>query len=353
MSPKDPFHLNLGHNVRAHSTSGALGIFLPTHATLVHAHPSINDLGWTSRAHRKRRYRNLRFDGTDEPETALKALARFGKLEWRELSWWVAVLFTFGSIVWVINGFIVFLPQINSEKYGQNEVGGGWTAWLGATIFEFGAVTALLEAMNREEDIAFGTTSSHEDERPLQESSPHLEPRKKTKRLRLIPSDPKLWFEIGFWANFVQIWAATIFWISGWTGIPQVFESIQRRPRLEDGVYWTPQVIGGSGFVIASYVLAIHSSQLTIFWNLVGAVGFTLCGIFGYSRFIPADGSSNWATYQSACSTFWGGWAFLVGSIVQWWEAVQPPRPQKNKPTDVEAGSNGQREQGVEEKSRS
>jgi hypothetical protein len=57
----------------------------------------------------------------------------------------------------------------------------------------------------------------------------------------------------------------------------------------------------------------------------VGAIGFTLCGIFGYSRFFPSDPEqTNWATEQSACSTFWGGWAFLIGSIVQWWEAVQP-----------------------------
>ena len=28
-------------------------------------------------------------------------------------------------------------------------------------------------------------------------------------------------------------------------------------------MYWTPQVIGGSGFVIASYVLCLNSSRLT------------------------------------------------------------------------------------------
>lgn len=54
-----------------------------------------------------------------------------------------------GSIVWVINGFIVFLPEINSRKYPVNDTGVGWTGWLGATIFEFGAATALYEAMNR------------------------------------------------------------------------------------------------------------------------------------------------------------------------------------------------------------
>ena len=52
------------------------------------------------------------------------------------------------------------------------------------------------------------------------------------------------------------------------------------------------------------------------FWNLVGAVGFTLCGAFGLAQ------SKEWAQYQSACSTFWGSWAFLIGSIAQWIEAL-------------------------------
>jgi hypothetical protein len=52
-------------------------------------------------------------------------------------------------------------------------------------------------------------------------------------------------------------------------------------------------------------------------WNFIGAVGFTLCGAFGY-----ASQSSTGAAYQSALSTFWGGWAFLFGSVLQWFEAV-------------------------------
>ncbi len=76
------------------------------------------------------------------------------------------------------------------------------------------------------------------------------------------------------------------------------------------------------------------------FWNLVGAVGFMICGAFGYSS------QSRWVE-QSAISTFWGGskrsrreghtenlmrgagsWAFLIGSIMQLYEVVwrEPPK---------------------------
>jgi len=50
--------------------------------------------------------------------------------------------------------------------------------------------------------------------------------------------------------------------------------------------------------------------------NLVGALGFTLCGAFGYAQ------AQYWPDYQSSLSTFWGGWAFLIGSTAQWVEAL-------------------------------
>jgi hypothetical protein len=70
----------------------------------------------------------------------------------------------------------------------------------------------------------------------------------------------------------VQYWAATIFWISGYclslflflaltdclcifisfTAIPEIQTAIMPKQGLLDGVFWTPQVIGGSGFIIAS-----------------------------------------------------------------------------------------------------
>jgi hypothetical protein len=31
---------------------------------------------------------------------------------------------------------------------------------------------------------------------------------------------------------------------------------------------------------------------------------------------------SGGAQYQSALATFWGSWAFLIGSVVQWYESL-------------------------------
>jgi hypothetical protein len=65
-------------------------------------------------------------------------------------------------------------------------------------------------------------------------------------------TDPKYWTELGFLAGFVQLWAATIFWISGFTGLPEMQNIIMSTPRLLNGSFWTPQVIGGCGFIISS-----------------------------------------------------------------------------------------------------
>ena len=44
------------------------------------------------------------------------------------------------------------------------------------------------------------------------------------------------------------------------------------------------------------------------FWNLVGAIGFTLCGALGFG-----EDSGSGVEYALALSTFVGSWAFLVG----------------------------------------
>lgn len=135
--------------------------------------------------------------------------------------------------------------------------------------------------------------------------------------------------------------------------------------------FWTPQgvscptpfphqvslicaVIGGSGFIISSLILIIEvqhkwylpniteigwhgtsyhypSQRLADncpvgFWNLVGALGFTLSGAFGYS---PVSGE----VYESGLSTFWGSWAFLIGGGFQLWETIwREPQAHKSSP---------------------
>ncbi|KAJ7054497.1 hypothetical protein C8F01DRAFT_1163582 [Mycena amicta] len=279
----------------------------PTHAVL--ALSEKEDFAWTSRDHRKHRH-VATSPHTGRPrhaEGTLRKIANMRNIEYWNISWWVAVLFTVGSIVWVINGFYAFLPFVNTSV-PENMDAVGWTAWLGATIFEFAET---------------GDDSAN--------ASPREKSQHEKRKWIWFSASGKYFHELGFLAAFVQYWAATIFWISGFTAIPTIQNAIMPHTGVLDGVFWTPQVVGGSGFIIASAMMMIETQRrwyvpapLSLgwhvgFWNLVGGVGFTLCGGFGY-----ALNQSNGIAYQSSCSTFWGGWAFLIGSIIQWYECVNP-----------------------------
>ena len=164
-------------------------------------------------------------------------------------------------------------------------------------------------------------------------------------------TDRKYWHELGFVAGFAQLCGATIFWISGFTGISEIISVLQRDRGALVGAFWVPQVVGGTGFIISSYVssiLAIRHCNIvsaplyrTLYmleaqkkwyipaftrlgwhvgceyppliislvspfshlpftvWNFIGAMGFTLSGAFGLSN-------NHGLKYQSALSTFWG-----------------------------------------------
>lgn len=47
--------------------------------------------------------------------------------------------------------------------------------------------------------------------------------------------------DIGFLACFSQMTGATVFWISGLTGLPQILDVLAMP--VENGIYWLPQVI--------------------------------------------------------------------------------------------------------------
>lgn len=79
-----------------------------------------------------------------------------------DISWLVAVTFTLGSIVWVLNGFFNFLPFVSKTEFkGQVLYGGGITAFIGATIFVIGSAFLMLEAVNENRTACFGWAVEH------------------------------------------------------------------------------------------------------------------------------------------------------------------------------------------------
>ncbi|KAF2398418.1 hypothetical protein EJ06DRAFT_513426 [Trichodelitschia bisporula] len=321
-----------------------------------HAPAAAVGFRWTSRNHRKGRHQLVyvreRAKGVvgttrylvPEGKAVLRTFWRMVvEYPWWDVSWLVAWVFTWGSIIWVLNSFFVWLPvQTPSSEFGTEVLyGGGITAFIGATIFEFGSVLLLLEAINDSRTACFGW-AVHEvlDNAHVQRALFRLEPdmdgcghhhsqrpRQRERAWIWWPTWAELrshyLFELGFLASAFQMAGATVFWVSGFTALPGIYDHMT--PGQELGAFWIPQIVGGSGFIISGLLFTLETQtrwwkpQLTVLgwyvgvFNMIGGVGFTLCPIFGLY---------GWGDYQSTLSTFWGSWAFLIGSTIQLYESL-------------------------------
>jgi hypothetical protein len=177
----------LGH----HHVDGPFSFLNPTHAEVdlqpskePESDPSADKLEtneitngkasflWRSRDNRKGRHAVILEDSDDPNYSQDNLFTRTQSLKevWKgilrmvfqypywDISYLVATFFTWGSVVWVINAFFVYLPIVQPSTEFKNEVssGGGITAFIGATIFEFGSILLILEAWNENRSACFG-----------------------------------------------------------------------------------------------------------------------------------------------------------------------------------------------------
>ena len=289
-----------------------------------------------------------------------------------DISWLVAMTFTLGSVVWVLNGFFSWLPVVapSTEFPGESEYAGGISAFVGAIVFfEVGSILLVIEAVNADQVGCFGwaveevffekgekknqkDSSSlygggdgggeqryrlmpsiahcrhhHQNKRNLvgKPSRKHLEltststststsTTTSTSSWQWLPTLTSLRthyiHDLGFLAGATQLFAATVFGVSGITALPGINNHLTPQWRL-NAAYWIPQVIGGAGFIVSSSLYLLETQRKwyipaprvlgwhIAFWNLIGSVGFTLCGALGM-----VYGSSG-AQYQAGLATFW------------------------------------------------
>jgi hypothetical protein len=252
-------------------------------------------------------------------------------------------------IYFLTNPSFVWLPlaKPSTEFYDEVYFWGGVTAFIGSTIFTLGSVLLVLEAINENREGCFGwavervvETSSykltgsadecihrHKRHRNLANKAQNTE----TSDWIWIPSMYELRnhyiYQLGFLASSFQLFGASIFWISGFTALPGIYNNLSMPALI--GVYYVPQIVGGAGGFVVSGLLFMLETQdkyykpawSTLGWyigllNTIGGFGFALCPIFGLL-------SPSWNLYQESVSTFWGSWAFLLGSFLQLYESLQ------------------------------
>jgi len=108
-------------------------------------------------------------------------------------------------------------------------------------------------------------------------------------------------------------------------GLVQLRNQISEYSVAYDVLFWGAQIVGAFFLTVSSIlmVLEVQKHWYAIlpfnlswhigFWNIIGSVGFLLSGIFGLTPI------TYWGT---SFSTYWGSYAFLLGSYLQWYETL-------------------------------
>ncbi|KAK9358954.1 hypothetical protein V1504DRAFT_441740 [Lipomyces starkeyi] len=234
-----------------------------------------------------------------------------------DISYLVAFLFTFGSVVWVINGFFSWLPlqDFRSDFKYEGLMGAGITAFIGPTLL------LVLESVNANQEGCFGWAVEAALEGKWEKGkgdgqlkvTPIRDERDHHYNRNCLPEEPNRSTSPSCLPSYSPTKTLDSPEHQSWQWLPQ---------RVLDGLYWTPQIVGGTGFIVSSALFMLETQQNWYtpaprslgwhigLWNLVGSLGFT----------VRAYGSSG-SQYQAALATFWGSWSFLIASVIQWHES--------------------------------
>lgn len=303
-------------------------------------------LEYHSRAHRKNRH--LEFHPKDpisgvQMESKLPQLL---KIDWKNISWHVAVFFCLGSICWIVNGQYALMQD--DSTYVVNAI--GYSGFAGGMLFWVGAYLAVVEALNTNKNLYYGAELEKlvvKLDGKIQLHAFHLK-RLHSLGIRKVhskevhqwktqdPISPLEWrwygYEpsIGFWAAFLQFIGATFFAIAVICGIPGVIGATQWQ--LQQTFIWTMQTVGSVFFVISSWMMMVEEQVnwympacarigwQSAFWNVLGSVGFLLSAVFGYLANWEGNGTVCCQLWGTAFNTYWGSWGFMIASAFLYYE---------------------------------
>lgn len=251
---------------------------------------------------------------------------------WWDVSWWIGVLFSVGSAIFIISACFYWVPleAPSTEFPGESLTGGGVTSFIGATLFQIGAVLLIVEAVNENQTGCFGWaleqafsrdhaaspsdestgTSQHGMRALIQHCTHHhadhsvglknsvpddLEQPATGRKWKWWPTWHELtthyWYEIGFQASFQLALGATIFYVSGIMALPGIVNKLSTGAL--QGSFWLTYLVGGVLFIVSSgfYILETQPNWYTpatcvLGWwigvfNMIGSVGWTLSASFG------------------------------------------------------------------------
>lgn len=82
----------------------------------------------------------------------------FTEFPYWDISFWVAFLFTIGCLIFIVASLFYWLPvaYLSTEFPKETTIGGGVLFFVGATLFQVGAIFLVFEAVNENQKGCFG-----------------------------------------------------------------------------------------------------------------------------------------------------------------------------------------------------
>lgn len=250
---------------------------------------------------------------------------------YRDANWIIAILFVVGSISFTINGFFGLLPLVAPLTAFPTEatIAAPVTNAIGATLF----VTAGFLTMPAIWNTANGTI---EPVSPSSSSSSKFEgdeEQTKTYQPALLSSSSWVWLPnwrilrdslktTPFQSGLMQLFAGAVLTTSVVFGFPGVLAPDDLLG-LSTFVF-TPLLIGGGIFTISNIMLLLFVQERwykprfrtaawqASLWNVLASILFAVTGVL----FLGGD------TLGGSVASFIGSWAFLIGSVIQWYDMM-------------------------------
>lgn len=312
--------------------------------------------------------------GRHSPSSSVRLKRMFTRFPIRDLSWALAIVFTIGSAVFVANSFFLLLPILDpTTDFGPE---GPYltpaSSVLGTLIFLCGSWLAVLEALNlrkgvnvhvnvvegSEVEMALSTEfikPVFTENQPLSPHHRHTHASSQSSTVSIEPpeslssgttdqpqSAPVLIgspsficlptsyqltttyaHDLYFFASIIQLVGAVIFPLATITSLPGVIDF--SNTTLVALTNYLPAAIGGLLFLVSAMLQMMNVQERwwkprpDIIewhiggWNAIGSAGFLLAGS------LPWLG---W-DFEASLANFWGSWAFLAGSVLQWYCAME------------------------------
>jgi len=345
-------------------------------------HASGTEWEWWSRENRKGRHILLLSHGQAPSRTArttrlLRALVRMiTVVAWWDVSWWVGVVFTVGSICSITSGVLQWLQVAypDTRFAADPSTVSGAISFFRGMLFLLGGMLLVVEAVNANQSDCFGWAlkeSLNSDNENIELTSPdeekatenpsgfqpdrrncthihnpdrmkhrimHTKTFKVEARPQSGPDQAWKWWptwqdvrvhyrrEIGFNANLILFIGTAIYWVTNLLTLPGVYKNLPQGVLY--GLYYPSFLLGAICFLVAAilYLFEVQrqwwkpAPRMVGWWvgmtNLVGSIGWIWSACLGYC-------STDWCEYQSTLALVWAPAVYLMGSLLMLYEAVE------------------------------